>query len=160
MKRFLFPLLLASAVACGGDDSNPLGSDTSSNTQKQVPVVTSGRFTMTATKWFDGCERLTDWNGEYNISIDGTVFSMPPFYGTWDASRAKGLGDTEHDQFVSRSCIVTTWSAIDITFTTEDAFHGSIIYRYRADGEYCGARNPCATTWLVSGVRKQTETTP
>jgi len=160
MKRFFLPLLFVSALACGGDESTPLDTDASSTSEKEVPVVTSGRFTMTATKWFDGCDRLTDWSGEYNISINESQFSMPPFDGTWDASRAQGLGDSEHNQFVSRTCIITTWAAIDITFTTEDAFRGSIIYRYRADGEYCGDRIPCATTWLVSGVRKQTETTP
>ena len=155
MKRLFLPLLLASAIACGGgDDSNLLGSDSSSNTQKKVPVVTSGTFTMTARISFDGCDRQTVWDGEYDITINGDAFSMGPFGGTWDASRAKGLGETPHEQFVSRSCTVTTWTAIDITFTTEDAFYGNIIYRYRVGGE-CGDRKPCATSWLVSGSRKK-----
>jgi len=160
MKRFLLPFLLACAVACGGGDSSPTGSDSSSNTPpKDVPVVTSGTFVVTATMSFDGCNQATVWDGEYNIGIAGTDFVMSPFNGSWDPLKAKALGETRHNQSTSRTCTVTTWTAVDITFTTEDTFYGNIIYRYRVAGD-CGDRNPCATSWLISGTRKKAQVTP
>lgn len=160
MRRVCILLLFASTVACGSG-SDPMETDSSSSSTKHEPppLVTSGTFDVTAKVSFDGCDRTAEWDGTYDIDIDSTAFSMGSFTGSWDAKRVKARGETPHDRTTIRNCLVTIWTEVNITFTSEDAFYGSIIYRYRVAGE-CGTRNPCATTWLIHGTRQETVPAP
>lgn len=151
MKRVCFLVLCACAVGCGGNSSGPVEGPSSS--PPHAPKVTSGTFAVTSEVSYDGCAQPTEWAGDYDLEVDSLTFSMGPFDGDWDASHAKALGETEHHQTIYRLCTVTTWNAIDLTFTSEDAFYGHIIY-YSRPGANCGSRTSCASTWLIHGTRQ------
>jgi hypothetical protein len=151
MKRLYVVLLLAGVVACGG------GSDPVTPPVNQQPPmnVASGPFTVIATMSIDECARTDDWNGQYDIEIDGKAFTMGPFTGTWDESAHLARGETAHATHTVRSCTISDWTTVYLTFTNKDSFYGSIVFRHRIAGE-CANLKVCSTTWTIVGKRVAT----
>jgi len=143
-------LLAATLIpACGDDPAAP------QETKNQPPPleVTSGTFDVTSHVAFNTCNTAGDYDGTYDIDIDGSDFTMGTAWaGSWDAKTVTGLGESEHTSETLRLCTVRRWTEVSITFSSEDEFSGRIIFRQRVNGE---CREPCQTTWLIEGVRQQ-----
>jgi hypothetical protein len=156
MNRVHLALLIASTVACGG------GGDTPDPVQPKddTPAfeVASGTFDVTATMEFNACEQSTVWDGTYDVQIDSTSFSMGNFTGSWSPNTLRATGETEHESHTTRSCTVTTWTAIYLTFTSENSFGGTVTYRLRLGGD-CGDRATCASSWTIHGSRQAPQST-
>lgn len=118
------------------------------------PQVSSGLFNLAATLQFDGCNSTTVYDSVYEIQITDSTFTMgADWSGQWSPSTLKATGESEHVKETVRFCTITTWSTLQITFTSEDEFFGTIVYRRRLLGD-CGTRTPCQTSWTISGVRR------
>ena len=114
--------------------------------------IANGSFMVTAgDPEFDGCNSTLGFDKTYEIVIDGTDFSMgPDWTGDWDASRSQGRAESDRVRIGVR-CVTTNWTTVNITFTSEDEFFGSIVERLRVDGD-CATQ--CSSSWLISGVRQ------
>jgi hypothetical protein len=150
MKRFSLALLLVSLLGCGGGGS----SDPVTPPPKSTLKVASGTFDVTATMTTNGCAVSTVWDGPYEVQINSTSFSMGPWTGKWNPDTVSAVASSEKDQTTTRSCVVTRYSSIYITFYSEDTFSGSVAYR-TGYGSGCSAdRKPCTTSWVVRGTRQ------
>ncbi|HET6348097.1 MAG TPA: hypothetical protein VFH88_03345 [Candidatus Krumholzibacteria bacterium] len=151
MRRHLPWLIFVMTVACGGGGS---GVDTpNDNTNVKPLVVPSGTFDVTSELIVDHCDQNTDWNGPYDVEIDGTSFSMGPWTGTWTAANKLAVGESTKDKVTTRNCTATRWSTVYLTFYSADHFRGTIIYRLALGGD-CGTRVGCSTSWTVVGDRQ------
>jgi hypothetical protein len=151
MKRFGPALLLAGAIACsGGGDSNDLVKPPSGDPPPFE--VVSGSFTVTARSTVNGCDRTTDWNGTYDIQIDSTTFMMGTWKGNWSPTTVMGVAESEREKITTRNCTITNWVTAYVTFTSEDAFSGTISYRHRLARD-CPNLTTCTSTWIITGTR-------
>ena len=146
-------LLLALAtffVAACGDESAP------PPVVGPPPItVESGFFDVITGPGFNGCDKPDVYDGNtYEIQINGTAFSMgDDWTGTWNPNTLLGSGSTEPISNTFKSCIITTWTSVNITFSSEDEFSGSILFRRRLRGD-CENFTPCTSSWQIAGVRK------
>ncbi len=145
-------LLLALAtlfVAACGDESAP-----PPVAPRRPITVESGFFDVIDTLIFDTCDSDLVYDGTYEIQINGTDFSMGDAWtGTWDPTRLQGSGESEHAKVVLSRCTHTTWTTVNITFTSADEFSGSVVYRLKESG-VCPGSSECVSSWRIKGVRK------
>jgi hypothetical protein len=154
--RIALVVLLAWVPAgCGSDG----GSDnvTDPPDPPKPLEVASGDFNVTTWVTFNGCELTKTFAETYSIQIDESGFSMGDWTGSWTAasSSVKALGESEHESVAMRDCTVTSWTAVNLDFTSEDAFTGHVILRRRASGGSCECATctDCQSAWGISGVR-------
>ncbi|MFQ5512364.1 MAG: hypothetical protein ACE5EO_11015 [Candidatus Krumholzibacteriia bacterium] len=150
-RAILLVLVTLSLTACGGDESPT--QVTNPNPPLQVP---SGSFDVVAAESFNGCNLPTDYNGTYRIDINASGFAMgTDWTGSWsaDANSLEANGESDHVQTVVRSCTMTDWTTVNLTFTSADEFFGSIVYRHRTAGA-CTAQTPCQSSWTITGTRQ------
>jgi hypothetical protein len=141
----LFAILLA--TACGGEDASP----TQVNTPEPM-VVPDGTFAVTATEIFKTCDQPNRYNGDFEITFDGDSFTMgSDWEGTWDAMDALARGESVREEEQYRECKVSTWTAVEMTFTSPDECSGTIKYRRSVSGS-CNTN--CTVTWGFDAVRK------
>jgi hypothetical protein len=152
VKRHLFLLSLLTLVACSGGGSDPV----KPAPVQQAFVLPSGHFQLTATKTIDGCLRTDVWDGDYDIVIDGTTFTMGQFTGTWTPSSRLAKGEGTRSSHLVRSCTVTDYATCYLTFTNKDSFYGSILHRHSIKGS-CSGLTGCSTTWTIVGTRTSTD---
>ena len=144
-------VLIATLVGgCGDESGNGLGPPT-------PPVslqVEDGRFEITASIVYDGCSSTMVFDGTYDIAFSDSGFVMGGWSGDWsaNANSVETHGESSHSQATTRDCVMTSWTTVDMTFTSNDALYGTIIYRYRAVG-VCACCTSCQTTWHITGVR-------
>jgi hypothetical protein len=149
--RLAILVLVASFLAGCGDESGP---DPIQAPPTPPLEIESGTFTITSWENFNGCNKTTDYDGTYQIQIDGSNFSMGDDWpGTWDPNTLEGTGESVHDQNTYKSCIVTTWTTVNIEFSSKNEFSGHITYRQRVAGT-CENFGNCTSTWGISGVRQ------
>jgi len=141
--------VLSLVVACGGDDEGPAQVN-----GPEPMVVPDGTFVVTATEIYKSCDRPNTWNGDFAIAIDAGDFTMgDDWSGTWDGLAGRARGESIRDRQEYRDCIVTIWTAVNVTFASADEFSGNITYTRRvSDGGACNT--PCNVTWGISGTRK------
>ncbi len=147
-------LVILAAVFMGGcgDQSPPTRVAPPSPPPLQIA---SGSFLVTAgpPSGVNLCTSNSVYDGKiYQIVIDGTSFSMGTEWTVldwWDASRSQGHAESERVRIGVR-CVTSSWTAVTITFTSEDEFFGNIVQRRRTDG--CGS--PCTSNWQITGVRQ------
>jgi hypothetical protein len=149
MKRQLLALFILCLVACGGGGSDPVKP---TQNQQTAMVVPSGTFAITATLVINGCNRSDVWDGNYDVVIDGTSFTMGQFVGTWTASTHLARGEGTKSVHMVRDCTVTDQALCYFTFSSKDSFYGTIIYRHSIKGD-CTSLQSCSTTWRVLGTR-------
>jgi hypothetical protein len=116
------------------------------------PQVGSGTFDFTATVGFNGCNLATAFDTTYTIEIDSTSFTMGEWTGTWNPTTRKAYCESPHHQTTTRGCTITTWTAVNITFTNANSFYGSVTYRKRVSGT-CSCCTACQSSWNIRGTR-------
>ena len=144
----VFVVLTSFMTACG-DESAPPKQITA---PPQRITVDSGTFEVTERIAFNGCNSTKTFEGTYDIQIDESAFSMGNWSGDWSANTLNARGQSAQAQTTIRGCTITTWTEVDITFTSGDEFYGHITYRYRVAGS-CACCKACQSTWTITGVR-------
>jgi hypothetical protein len=116
--------------------------------------VESGSFDVASEFAFNGCNSATTYDGRYSIAITDSMFTMGGWSGDWqaDPNQLKAHGETGRSSVETRGCTITTWTEVDLTFTSEDNFYGHVTYRKRVMGT-CACCPQCTSTWSITGVR-------
>jgi len=154
MKRLLLAFFLTAALACGGGGSGSGTLEPPPPDDDPPPAnITGGTFDVTATLQVNGCAQTTVWDGTYTVDLDSLSFSMGPWTGSWDSTKAAARGESVKNYTTTRACTVTRWTSVYITFSTPDHFAGSVVYRLRLGGD-CGDRSTCTTSWVIVGDRQ------
>lgn len=153
LRVYVAPLLLAILLAgCGSSGG---GSPTSGNDEPPVTLnVTSGTFDVTATRAYDQCGRSTDYNGAYDVTIDGNTFAMgTEWEGSYNPSAASASAQSSINVVIDhRDCKVNDFTTVNVKFSSEDEFSGTITYRRRLLSGECDTS--CITTWTIHGTRQ------
>jgi uncharacterized lipoprotein NlpE involved in copper resistance len=136
-------------AGCGTSSSPVATKDTQTGNTLEVP---DGVFDVTANKGLDQCDSKVDYNGSYLIQIDGSTFTMgDDWTGMWDENNSLGSGSSPHQSETFRQCTISTWTSVNITFSSANEFTGSITLNKRVTGD---CDTPCLSTWLISGTRR------
>jgi hypothetical protein len=146
-------LALVATLMLGCSDENGGGLAGPPNPPMSLHVE-DGEFEITATIVYNGCNSTTVFDGTYNIAFSDSGFVMGGWSGDWSATAnsLEAHGESSQTQASTRDCVMTSWTTVDMTFTSNDAFYGNIIYRYRAVG-ICVCCTSCQSTWYITGTR-------
>lgn len=156
-RHFWFVLLvplLAFTFGCG--DESATEPQTTTPPPPSPMEVPSGSFAVTSGIIFDSCSSTTTYDQTYNVQIDDTGFSMGnDWTGTWTSTptELKCNGESVHDREDIRDCSTTTFTTVELKFSSPDEFSGTIVFFKNAVGP-CTTRENCRTTWRINGTRQ------
>lgn len=143
-------VLVCSLAACNNGGELPAGPE---KTAPPPPIVVeSGSFEITAVSGFNGCGSGTNFDGIYDVVIDSLSCTLGNWTGSWDPASVTADLESPHNVQNLRDCTVRAWTSVNITFSSENAFWGTIVYRKRVSGT-CGCCTQCTSSWTITAVR-------
>lgn len=116
----------------------------------------SGTFVIDATLTFNNCFVPALIDSWYAITIQGAIFNLGEYQGTWYAEAKRGFGTTPEitNPYNPPDCYGYYTVEFYVVYSDYDNFTGYYLVNYRFS-EGCPSTLPCAYNYDIVGTRSQ-----